>query len=135
MFKKLLNTLFVINEPIGRLTYFKLGVSIIIFALLGVYIGSSFVGDWFFVLWGILILTMCFVLYTKRAWDIFGNRAIGIVVATLFIACILLSKMFPYLKIVKFILALVLLFTKGQITGKKQIEENKKENIEVSEEG
>ncbi len=135
MLKKIAQTLFVINEPIGRLTYFKYCMAIFACFLLFTYLGAL-VSPYLVYLFLLILFFITFVLCTKRAWDIIGKKVPAFIVIILYFVCIIFCKKILILQGIKCIFGLVLLFAKGQITGKKQsVEVNTQENVENSEEG
>lgn len=135
MLKKIARTLFIIDEPIGRLTYFKYCMVIFACFFLFTYLGAL-VFPYLIYLLLFILLIVNFVLSTKRAWDIIGKKTPAIIAIILYFVCILFSKKLVILKVIKFIFGLVLLFAKGQITSKKQsVDDNTQENVENLEEG
>lgn len=134
MLKKIVQTLFIINEPIGRLTYFKYCMAIFACFLLFTYFGA-FVPPYLIYLLLCILFTVKFVQSTRRAWDIIGKKTPAIIVIILYFVCILFCKKIVIFKSIKCIFGLILLFAKGQITGKKQsVDDNIQENVENSEE-
>lgn len=135
MLKKLVQTLFTINEPIGRLTYFKYCMAIFVSFLLFIYL-STLVFPYLVYFLLVILFIVNFVISTKRAWDIIGEKTPAIMVIILYVVCILFSKKILILKVIKCILGLVLLFTKGRITSKQpSVDNNTQENIENLKEG
>lgn len=138
-FEEFAKTLFIIDKPMSRLSYFKMNIIMVILVLLFSYsilLGTTVLPDVFevfsvtslFVLFlSTLIITI--VLMAKRLWDILGKKKPAIICA--FIICLIilpLSKVYSYFKIAQFLISLVLLFTKGKKQESIQHEENKEEN-------
>ena len=135
MLKKLVQTLFTINEPIGRLTYFKYEIAIFLSFFLFMFL-STLVCPYLVYFLLVICFIINFVICTKRAWDIIGEKTPAIFVTILFAICILFYKKILILRVIKYIFDLVLLFTKGRITSKKtSVDNNTQENIENSKEG
>lgn len=135
MFKKIAQTLFTINEPIGRLTYFKYCLTIYLCFLLFIYLGAL-ISPYLVYFFLLVLFFVTFVLCTKRAWDIIGKKYPAIVVIILYFICILFYKKIVIIQVIKCIFGLVLLFAKGQITGKKpNVDNGTPENVENIEEG
>ena len=95
MLKKILTTLFTIREPIGRLDFFKYGLSLWVIGISIFYfymyspnllnlipIDSiqkilNIIILIFVILWILFVFIASFILITKRFWDIFGKRTIN----------------------------------------------------------
>lgn len=130
MLKKIAQNLFVLNEPIGRLTYFKYSMAIFVSFLLFTYLGAL-VSPYLIYLLLFILFVLSFVQSTKRAWDIIGEKFPAIIVIIFYFVCILFFKKIVIFKVIKCIFGLVLLFAKGKITSKEQsVDNNIPENIE-----
>jgi len=130
MLKKIAQTLFIINEPIGRLTYFKYCMAVCVVFLLLSYLSAG-ISLYLFYLFLSLLFIICYILGVKRAWDIIGKRTPAIILMLLYAVCILFAKKIVICKAIKCIFSLVLIFAKGQITGKKQrVDDTTQENVE-----
>lgn len=118
-----------IDTPIGKLKFFVNSV-IIFVAQIIVTIGMYFVGSSFYInpsLYWISFVVFIFFLYlflvnyTKRLWDIMGNKKLAIIVAILLI---MLSLTVYYSSILAFILNfvafLILIFTSGKLIKKPE---------------
>ena len=118
-----------IDTPIGKLKFFVNSV-IIFVAQIIVTIGMYFVGSSFYInpsLYWISFVVFIFFLYlflvnyTKRLWDIMGNKKLAIIVAILLI---MLSFTVYYSSILAFILNfvafLILIFTSGKLIKKSE---------------
>ena len=108
--KNFLKTLFVINEPMGRLEFFfiSLAVSFIVFILWYVsvyllYYIDAFkaeapllfmLGEFtllaFVLLFGLALLVVNFVCITKRCWDIISNKLLSVIIGVILMALNLL---------------------------------------------
>ena len=118
-----------IDTPIGKLKFFVNSV-IIFVAQIIVTIGMYFVGSSFYInpsLYWISFVVFIFFLYlflvnySKRLWDIMGNKKLAIIVAILLI---MLSFTVYYSSILAFILNfvafLILIFTSGKLIKKPE---------------
>lgn len=118
-----------IDTPIGKLKFFVNSVIIFVVQII-VTIGMYFVGSSFYInpsLYWISFVVFLFFLYlflvnyTKRLWDIMGNKKLAIIVAILLI---MLSFTVYYSSILAFILNfvafLILIFTSGKLIKKPE---------------
>lgn len=145
MLKKILTTLFTIREPIGRLDFFKYGLSLWIIGILVFYFymyrqnilnlipSDSFQNIlnviilFFIILWILFVFISSFILVTKRFWDIIDKKTPAIICAIIFIVIAKLSKIIVPLLVIKCLLSVALIFTKGRIINKniqQAVEEN-----------
>lgn len=145
MLKKILTTLFTIREPIGRLDFFKYGLSLWIIGILIFYfymyrqnilnlisIASiqkilNLIILIFVILWILFVFISSFILVTKRFWDIIEKKTPAIICAIIFMVIAKLSKIIVPLLVIKCLLSIALIFTKGRIINKniqQEVEEN-----------
>lgn len=135
-------TLFIIDKPMNRWSYFKFNIILGVFVVLQLYvificskyflpssIYSKIISSTLLISLTIFVLVVSIVLSSKRLWDILGKKKPAIICA-LIIGLIIfpLSKLYSDFKIVQFLISLVLLFTRGKKQESIQHEENKEEN-------
>jgi len=145
MLKGILTTLFTIREPLGRLDFFKYGLSLWIIGISVFYfymyrsnilnlisIDSiqkilNLIILIFVILWILFVFISSFMLVTKRFWDIIGKRTPAIICAIIFMVIAKLGKIIVPLLVIKCLLSIALIFTKGRIINKniqQEVEEN-----------
>ena len=148
MLKKILTTLFTIREPIGRLDFFKYGLSLWVIGISIFYfymyrpnllnlipIDSvqkilNIIILIFVILWILFVFITSFILITKRFWDIFGKKTPAIICAIIFMIIAKLSKIIAPFLVIKGLLSIALIFTKGRTINnniqpeKDNVEEN-----------
>ncbi len=143
---ELAKTLFVIDKPMNRWSYFKFNIIFGVFVVLQLYVificskfflpgsvYSKIISSTLLIFLTIFVLVISVVLSSKRLWDIFGKKKLAIVLA--FVICLVIfpiCRLFPKLEYLKFIISMLLLFIKGKKQESIQSEEKKEE---ISEEG
>lgn len=145
-FEEFAKTLFIIDKPMSRWSYFQFSIILWLFVLLQLFlfficqkfflpgsVYSKIISYTILMFSTILELVICIVLTSKRLWDILGKKKPAIICALIIGLIILpLSKVYSDFKIAQFLISLVLLFTRGKKQESIQYKENKEE---VSKEG
>lgn len=143
--ERLAKILFIIDQPMSRLPYFKINIIGVGFGLLFLYVillGSSALPDTEFsklmtfsslALVFILAMVISVVLTSKRLWDILGKKVPAIICSCILIVVVgVLGKMFNIIALFRSIAIVSLFLIKGKDRNKMQVSENKEE---VSKEG
>ncbi len=141
-FEEFAKTLFIIDKPMSRWSYFQFSIILWLFVLLQLFlfficqkfflpgsVYSKIISYTILMFSTILELVICIVLTSKRLWDIFGKKKLAIVFACVIVLVIFpICRLFYKLKYLKFIISMLLLFIKGKKQESIQHEENKEEN-------
>ncbi len=151
--KVFLKTIFIIDEPMGRLEFFFLSLILSVFQMVFLFAGYNFYNYLntlkeqvsilfvfgtivlliFVILWIIALLVTNFVCITKRCWDITSEKIISSIIAGILI----ISNLFLRNSIFLLIFYLALCLLPGQIIKKHKdvsvldvLEKDKEQNFE-----
>lgn len=141
-FEEFAKTLFIIDKPMNRWSYFKFNIIWGVFVVLQLYvificskyfltssIYSKIISSTLLISLTIFVLVVSIVLSSKRLWDILGKKKLAIVFACVIVLVIFpICRLFYKLKYLKFIISMLLLFIKGKKQASIQHDENKEEN-------